>query len=276
VKDQIIRIPTRTDIVVENGGLFSSRGRGAHPERVLESYELIFIKRGQLKLREEKRRFKLGPGDALILSPGRFHKGIGRFPDGLQFYWVHFRITVPPAELTGPDHLHIPQHAALKDPGHMAELFRQFLNDQQTGGERHAHRAAAYMLLMLSHMEQKEQADDEHGSTQRVASVEEFITTHFHKPITPAVIAAEFKLNLDYLGRIYKQAFGVTLSEGIRSKRLRQARDYLLNTDANVNEIALACGFGGSSYFRRVFKQVEGLSPSSWRKLHANYHTNTA
>ena len=277
MNSQQIKIPNRSDITVENGGLFSSRGRGAHPERVLESYELILVRRGQLTLYEEQKRFALGPGEAIVLFPGRRHRGIGRFPAGLKFYWVHFRITVPQDEIAAPDALWIPQHVTLHRPDHMEELFRQFLNDQASGGKTHPCRAAAYMLLMLTYMEPKRQRDEtEIDFTQHVTRVEEYITTHFHEPISAAAIAKRFKLNVDYLGRLYKQAFGITLTDAIRRRRLKQAREFLLHTDANMNEIAHECGFADSSYFRRSFKQVEGLSPTKWRTLHSTYQTNTA
>jgi AraC-like DNA-binding protein len=270
-----LKIPNRTDIVVENGGLFSSRGRGSHPERVLESYELILVRRGELKLREDQNRFRLGPGDALVLFPGRCHRGIGRFPAGLQFYWVHFRITVPQDEMAAPDALLVPQHVTLDKPDHMEELFRQFLHDQESGHVRPC-RASAYMLLLLTYMVPKRQKDETgRDFTQHVARVEEYITTHFHEPIHAAAIAHRFKLNVDYIGRLYKQAFGVTLTEAIRRKRLKKAREYLLHTDANMNEIASECGFGGSAYFRRSFNQAEGISPTKWRALHSTYQTNT-
>ena len=158
----------------------------------------------------------------------------------------------------------------------MEEVFRQFLHDQDTVRMLPC-RAAAYMLLMLTHMQPQQPKEEiDKDITQHAARVEEFITTHFHEHISAALIADRFKLNVDYLGRIYKQAFGVTLTKAIRNRRLKRARDYLLHTDANVNEISEECGFGGSSYFRRSFKQAEGLSPTRWRKLHSSYPTNTA
>jgi AraC-like DNA-binding protein len=272
---QGFKAPCQTGIEVENGGLFSSRGRRGHPGRMLKSFELILVRRGELKLREENQRLLLGPGEALVLFPGRFHRGIGRFPAGLQFYWVHFRISVPQDEIIPPDALTIPQHVALENPDRMEELFRQFLHDQKSGRMAPG-KASAYVLLMLAHMQPK-RPPDEIGKdcSQHASRVDEYIATHFDEPIHAASIAHHFKLNVDYIGRLYKQAFGVTLTEAIRRKRLKQARQCLLNSDSNMDEVARECGFGGSAYFRRNFKQAEGLSPSKWRKQHASYHTNT-
>ena len=76
MNDQELTVSYPSDIVVENGGLFSSRGRGSHPQRVLKSYELILVRRGNLRLKEGDRCFTLQPGETLVLFPGRLHRGI--------------------------------------------------------------------------------------------------------------------------------------------------------------------------------------------------------
>lgn len=276
MKDHKLTVSYPSDIVVENGGMFSSRGRGSHPQRVLKSYELILVRRGQLKLKEEDRRFTLGPGEALLLFPGRCHRGVGRFPEGLQFYWLHFQIHEAGKCSGRVENLTVRQHVVLEDPALMEELFRQFLHDQKTGRLLQL-TAPAYLRLMLANMEPAGEQDHVDGEdlNRHASHADEYIRTHFHEPIQPAMIAEHFKLNVDYFGRLYKQAFGITLTEGIQRERLKKARQCLLNSDANINEVARECGYTSSAYFRRCFEKSEGLSPRAWRQRHSLYHTNT-
>jgi AraC-like DNA-binding protein len=277
MNDQEFKVSYPSDIVVENGGLFSSRGRGSHPERVLKSYELILVRRGQLKLKEDDRRFTLGPGETLVLFPGRCHRGIGRFPEGLQFYWLHFQIHEAEQCTGRVETLAVRQHVVLQNPARTEELFRLFLHDQETD---HLLRLTgpAYLRLMLANMEIAEEQEHVAGQemNRHASDADHYIRTHFHEPIQPAMIAAHFKLNVDYIGRLYKQAYGITLTQGIQRERLKKAREFLLDSDANINEVAAECGYTGSAYFRRCFEKLEGLSPRAWRKRHSLYHTNTA
>jgi len=277
VKDQTFKVSYPSDIVVENGGLFSSRGRGSHPQRVLKSYELILVRRGKLKLKEGARRFTLQPGETLVLFPGRFHRGVGRFPNGLQFYWLHFQIHEAEKYTGDVEALTVRQHVVLQNPARMEELFRQFLHDQETGRLLHL-TGPAYLRLMLTNMEAAGEQEDVAGEemSRHASDADHYIKTHFHEPIQPAMIAAHFKLNVDYIGRLYKQGFGITLTEGIQRERLKKAREFLLDSDANINEVAADCGYTSSAYFRRCFEKLEGLSPRAWRKRHSLYHTNTA
>jgi hypothetical protein len=45
-------------IKVQNGGLFISRGVGSHPARKLTSWEIIFVEKGTLTIREENTLFR--------------------------------------------------------------------------------------------------------------------------------------------------------------------------------------------------------------------------
>lgn len=47
-------------IKVQNGGLFISRGIGRHPARRLQSWEIIFVEKGCLKIQEEECVFCVG------------------------------------------------------------------------------------------------------------------------------------------------------------------------------------------------------------------------
>ena len=73
-----------------------------------------------------------------------------------------------------------------------------------------------------------------------------------------------------------RNAWTLGLSEAIHGERLKHAREFLMHTDANVNEIARECGFNSAAYFRRSFKTAEGMSPTHWRRLHGRLHANTA
>ena len=98
---------------VQNGGLFISRGVGSHPSRTLHSWEVIFVEKGTLTIREEEKLFTVNAGETLLLWPQRRHVGVGEFPADLKFYWLHFELTAA-VEKTGQNSvLMLPQHTAL-------------------------------------------------------------------------------------------------------------------------------------------------------------------
>lgn len=47
--------------------------------------------------------------------------------------------------------------------------------------------------------------------------------------------------------------------------RLKKAKELLLSTNLNIDEIAYHTGFGEISYFSKLFKKKNGVSPMVFR-----------
>lgn len=65
---------------------------------------------------------------------------------------------------------------------------------------------------------------------------------------------------------IFKQQYGMTLSEYTNSLRLKEAKRLLLETDETIINIAYSIGFGSLSAFYRFFKNETGYTPKGFRK----------
>ncbi|MBU5603870.1 AraC family ligand binding domain-containing protein, partial [Citrobacter sp. S55_ASV_140] len=118
-------------IKVQNGGLFISRGIGSHPARQLQSWEIIFVEKGTLTIREGSNIFSVSAGESLLLWPHRLHIGVGQFPPDLKFYWLHFELTTGNDASSTQPLLAIPQHTRVSEPQYIISLFRQFLHEQE-------------------------------------------------------------------------------------------------------------------------------------------------
>jgi AraC-like DNA-binding protein len=118
------------------------------------------------------------------------------------------------------------------------------------------------------------------GRPEKTAAVlaghaDEYLRTHFHEPLSRATIASELYSNADYLGRIYHQVYGITLTEAIQRRRLEHSRRLLLESRQSIEQVARESGFNDAGYFRRLFKRQEGITPFMFRRLHAQMHINT-
>ncbi len=259
-----------------NAGLFVSPAHGIHPERVIDSHELILVRTGTLVLGEETRVFALEQGDTLILWPGRVHRGVAPYASDTSFYWVHFylRSKVP---LPGGEGASIPQHCRLPEPLRLTELFLRFLDDQ----ERHrldkdyASTLVKLMLLEIA-LQNSPHFSAERRSQNLATQVQTLITRSFRQPLSTSLIARKLHRNPDYLGRVYRQTYGCNPTEGIHRARMKHAKNLLLLTSMNVDEIAVACGYEDSDYFRKVFRRFFDMQPRRFRTLHVKQHLNSA
>lgn len=69
--------------------------------------------------------------------------------------------------------------------------------------------------------------------------------------------------------RIFKQMTGKTTTDYINGIRLDKAVYYLKQTDLNITEIAMKCGFDNINYFSRLFRKYYDMTPTKYRKLYS-------
>ena len=273
--DNQLPLPYAMPIQATNGGLFVSRGVGMHPRRVIDSFELIYVKRGVLAIEECGRRFDVGAEETLILWPGCEHGGVDAYPPDLQFFWVHF-VMPQQYEATAAGAVQIPQHVYVSRPEHMTGLFRRLLNEQAQLGDRTVPMTLMVMQMLWEVSSSRTVGGDlDSQSAILAARAAEIIRTAFHQAISAATIAAQLKCNPDYLGRVFRSHFQCTLTEAIHTRRLRHATTLLTDGRLPIDGVARNCGFDDPGYFRRLFKREMGMSPKAYRALHLRIHVNS-
>lgn len=273
-----LELPLALPLVAHNGGLFISRGAGTHPERVIDSHELIVVRSGVLHMEEEGEPFRVGPGTALILYPGRRHRGAAPYPLDLSFYWIHFAVAggnAAPVEKTAAPPLVVSRLATVADAEKLCELCTRFLDEQESGGAVPGNPVSNLLLLLiLAEIARGRPAGA--APPPLAARARDRIRVQCLSPhCTAGRLAADLRCNPDYLGRLFRDAYGRSLTDEIHAVRVLRARRLLLETPLEVKEVARDCGFGDIAFFRKVFRRHTGAAPAAFRRRHGNIHVNT-
>ena len=159
-----------------------------------------------------------------------------------------------------------PEHVAVLD------LIRQAYASEQEKAEGYELDARERMtglwrrLLALSRGGGWERRPDPKANNLRVKSMMEFISGHYGDKLTLEEIAQAGSVSPRECGRCFQETLGVSPIQYLMDLRLRRACQLLAHTGLSVTEIAAACGFGGSSYFSRVFRDRFGRTPRDYRK----------
>lgn len=69
-----------------------------------------------------------------------------------------------------------------------------------------------------------------------------------------------------HLSRLMQQYYGMSYTEKVNEIRCFFAKDMLENSDATITEVCERSGFQSYAYFGRVFRKLNGMSPSEYRK----------
>ncbi|MCI8995926.1 MAG: AraC family transcriptional regulator [Lachnospiraceae bacterium] len=78
-------------------------------------------------------------------------------------------------------------------------------------------------------------------------------------------VADYFYMSPRHINRLFKDFFGASLSKTLTQYRINYAKNYLIDTDFSVDEIAVKVGFSSASTLSRLFKEVEGITISEYR-----------
>ena len=93
-----------------------------------------------------------------------------------------------------------------------------------------------------------------------------FISDNYSMPISCDTIAKELKYSPSYIRYIFKREGNVSVQAKINEIRLNKAKSLLRGGMMSITDIAFAVGFTDSNYFSTVFKKIEKISPSEYRK----------
>ena len=164
-----------------------------------------------------------------------------------------------------------PLPSALSSP-----IAKQFLNIKQnllqctdqflSGKSFFRETASAFLKLCLLEFIKKNQTSSAHaGLCERVIA---FIQENYQSSaLTNEDIALRFGYNAYHLSRIMKEETGRTLHQYLIYYRIRIAKNYLLTTEYDMDEISYRSGFCTSAYFIKIFRTHVGMTPKKYRDL---------
>lgn len=125
--------------------------------------------------------------------------------------------------------------------------------------------ACLYREKILSDANEKLLIDTATG--QKIVPVIKYINTHFYEPISLGKLSAIIRVDESHLCRVFKKLTNSTISEYINYVRIMYAEQLLLNTDKLILEICEESGFSSVSYFAKVFKEKNGITPKKYRSI---------
>jgi AraC-like DNA-binding protein len=79
-------------------------------------------------------------------------------------------------------------------------------------------------------------------------------------------VARTLNVSTFYFCKMFKKATGLTFTDYLARTRIERAKNLLLNPNVRVSEVAYDCGFISLTHFNRIFKRVEGKSPTNYRR----------
>ncbi|QAY65272.1 helix-turn-helix transcriptional regulator [Paenibacillus protaetiae] len=101
---------------------------------------------------------------------------------------------------------------------------------------------------------------------KHMESMTDWLEQHYREPFRLEEMARDLFLSPYHLSHLCKEATGITLSEQITLRRMKEACALLAGTSKTIQEIAKEVGGLSPSYFCQMFKKNKGVTPEQYRR----------
>jgi AraC-like DNA-binding protein len=236
--------------------------------RILNDYYIIFISKGKgvygSALTDP---FEVTAGTCFFLYPGVLHRYKPDRNIGWEEYWVGFNgFYVQQLMANGffdPEHPFI-DLGLNKD---ILALFQQLIRAVQASLTGYHQQIAGITMQILGQInnlsQHHEYRDDPVGKL--IAKAKFIIQESAENVLDMEKLAEELPMGYSSFRKAFKQITGESPNQYHLNLRLNRAKDLLMTTILNINEIADQTGFDSVFYFSRLFKKKHGVSPRHYR-----------
>ncbi|WP_319001890.1 AraC family transcriptional regulator [Clostridium algoriphilum] len=130
-------------------------------------------------------------------------------------------------------------------------------------------RLQGYLNILLSELTEQSEAAKTKGDGQKKNYIKksiQFIETNYSRSMSIESLASYIGLNKNYLSTIFSELLGIPPQEYLIKYRVNKACKLLSNKDLTISEISRSVGYDDPLGFSKIFKQIKGVSPKSYRQ----------
>lgn len=249
-----------------------------------QGLELLFIHEGQGVVEVEGRSYELDRGSLFCFQPYQLHKL--EVPGHQDARYIRSNLTFDPRYLE-PFLTPYPKLQAFLrylSRGTLSSPKFTFTENRLTGlmeshvqavlepGEAQEEARILFLITLLRHLQLSvltyPELSPEGWSLKKTAHIEsimDWIESHFRQPFYLELLAGALHLSSYYVSHLFKQYTGVSLTEYVTARRIREACALLANSDKSVQSIAREVGRLSAPYFCKLFKKHKGMTPLDYR-----------
>ena len=99
--------------------------------------------------------------------------------------------------------------------------------------------------------------------------VSKYLKDHYKEKLTSSTIAEELNFHQGYFCRIFKKNFAMCFSDYLNMYRLEKAKSLLTKSELSITDIAYEVGYDSPSYFTKIFRLQNSVSPKKFRELNS-------
>lgn len=274
-------VPPFPVYIASGKGVFHQGER--HISRTFTVFDLLYVTKGELWMTEDEAAYHVKEGEYIILSPGLSHAGHMPCKEETHYEWLHF--SIDPFELTNRPREHwfdMKQNQATFEKPATYEfslprigkvkgrnMFEKHLSAMRALNDNASELPLKKQLQfeeLLIHL-QKEAFHIPTAKENVASEVIQYLEHHFMKKLQMEELAEKLHYHPDYMTRCMQTVYGLTPNQYINRLKVEKAKTMLASTNDKIAAIAEQVGIDDPTYFSKLFRQNEGMTPIEYRHL---------
>ncbi|PZF70837.1 helix-turn-helix domain-containing protein [Taibaiella soli] len=232
-------------------------GEWQQPERH-DRHSFFLLEKGSVTMEIDFQVYEIRAPSVIYMHPDQVHK-IRSFKHVSVVAWaIHnehlTKQNLAALEVTAPISLHPESYALIADTAAIAMRFK----DRQTI----LNALIELVIALFDH------SPAQHRSYTIAKSFKQLLEQRYVSLKRPNDYAQLLHLSVPYLNECIKNATGHSVSHQIQQRIILEAKRLLYHSAYSLKEIAMLLGYDDYAYFSRLFTNIVGTSPATFRKNH--------
>lgn len=242
------------------------------------SHSILYITEGEARMGVGSTNYTIGPNQMLVVAAGQvFSFAPGDINKG---YICNFSNGLITAKFGSAELLHSFEFLKIwgnplimpdaETSGYIREVFKRLIIEFSQNKLANVDVLQPYLLSLLTEINRAYVPLLPKGNAQSntiVNKFKELVFENFRTSKLVADYAGMLNITPNHLNKIIRKATQKSPSVWIDEALICEARVLLVQTDFTISEIAHAVGLDDPSYFTRLFKRYEGITPSAYRAI---------
>lgn len=230
--------------------------------------EILYVAGGAGEAILEGKKFRLAPGDLVVVNPGTLHEESSDAKAPLRLIFLAIRdFAVPglPAGCLSQEKYRVLScgEYRYKMDIYLRELLQETSSQIEFYQEISQGLVSALLVLVMRLI--RINPEDEAALSQECQKIKEYLDQNFTSPITLDSLSETVYISKHYLSHLFKEQTGISPIKYLTLKRMEKACELLSETELPVSEVSKAVGYENPLYFSQVFKRIYGISPVKYR-----------
>ena len=230
---------------------------------------LIYCLNGSGTLQMDDQIHHVERGNLILIPPDVSHVYQADTNDPWSIFWVHFTGEQTEAMLDSLGASRQNPLLNISDSRLMREAFEDLyacLNYYYSDAGLLAMTSALIRLFSQAKLHQGSFQLQRQSAEARTMATREFMQNHLDMSLTLGELAAHSGQSIPYYSKLFKECTNQPPMAYFIHLKIRKACELLDQTELTVQEIAVAIGYDDPYYFSRIFKKIQGVSPSAYRQ----------